>query len=488
MTDDLQTLADRALADLNAGRFAAAIAGFESLLARQPDLPDFWYNLGLAQRRERRFEAALASYRQALDRGVAEPEQVYLNRAVINAADLGRAGEAEADLQAALKIAPRYFPAWLNLGGLHEDRGERDKARAAYQRALEVKPGDPLALTRLAVLSKIENPGHPLIGKIRSKIADPPTQSAEQADLGFALGQVLDGAGAYDEAFEAYARANAASAAIRSPNDASYDRRVEGEMTDRIMRSFATPQEGVFEPEQPTPLFICGMFRSGSTLAERVLARHSRVTAGGELNLLPEIVADMFAGYPEAAGEADDAAIARFRKAYLDALAKLHPGADIVTDKRPVNFRYIGLIRRAFPTAKIVDTMREPIDNCLSMWFAHLGVRQPYATDLGDIAHWYREYRRLMAHWRAHYPDSIHTLDYDALVADPEPHIRALIGFCGLDWEEACLEPHKADNAVRTASAWQVRQPLYKSSSGRWRNYERHIAPLIEAFSTGGPS
>ncbi|MCA1749539.1 MAG: sulfotransferase, partial [Sphingomonadales bacterium] len=198
--------------------------------------------------------------------------------------------------------------------------------------------------------------------------------------------------------------------------------------------------------------------------------------------LVPAMVAGEFASDPEAMAAADGASIERLRQSHLEALARLHPGADIVTDKRPDNFRHIGLIKRLFPEAKFIDTHRDPRDNGLSVWFAHLGPRQPYATDLADIVHRYREYRRLMAHWKSLWSDDIFELDYDALVADPEPHIRALLDFCGLDWEDVCLEPHRAEGTVRTLSAWQVRQPVYKSSSGRWRNYERHVGVLLEAF------
>lgn len=484
MTDDLQTLADQATRHLNAGRFADAATAFEAVLARQPDLPDLWYNLGYAQRRARRFEDALLSYREALDRGAAKPEQIHLNRAVIFAQDLGRPDEAETDLKAALALAPSYISALINLGGLHEDRGQRDEAKAAYQRALDASPRNILALSRLAVLSKIDSAGHPLIAQMRAHIADPNTKAAERADLGFALGQVLDGAGAYDEAFEAYQAANTASRTSRGPNGAAYNRPVQEELTGRIIKTFAAPGESGSGGPGQAPLFICGMFRSGSTLAERILARHSRVTAGGELGLIPAMIAAEFKHYPESASAADAATFDRLRASHLAELDTLFPEADIVTDKRPENFRHIGLIKRLFPQAKIVDTRRDPMDNCLSVWFAHLGPKQPYALDLATIAHWYGEYRRLMAHWKALWPADILELDYDALVADPEPNIRALVDFCGLDWEDACLEPHEATDTVRTASAWQVREPLYRSSSGRWRNYEGHLDALKEALPT----
>ena len=481
MSDELQRRADQAARDLSAGRFAEAAEGFAAVVAQEPDHPDIWYNLGFAQRRARQFEAALVSYQQALDRGIAGAEEVHLNRAVILAHDLGRSEAAQRELEAALKLSPRYFPALLNLGGIFEDQGEREQARETYARALDVNPDDTLVLTRLAVLSDIDRADHPLIGRLRQRIESARTPDAERADLAYALGQILDRVEQYDAAFDAYDTANRASRASYGAKQAYDPVAIERE-TDRIIAAFPAASEREAPESSITPLFICGMFRSGSTLAEQILARHSRVTAGGELDLVPAMLTAEFGDDPDRPAAADEAMLDRLRKAHLDALEKLHPGAEIVTDKRPDNFRHIGLLKRLFPEAKFVDTRRDPRDNGLSIWFAHLGARQPYATDLGHIVHWYREYRRLMAHWKALYPDDIFELDYDALVADPEPHVRALVDFCGLDWQEACLEPHRAEGTVRTLSAWQVRQPLYSKSSGRWRNYEAHIGPLIEAF------
>ena len=156
-------------------------------------------------------------------------------------------------------------------------------------------------------------------------------------------------------------------------------------------------------------------------------------------------------------------------------------GADVVTDKRPDNFLHIGLIKTLFPDARIVYTVRDPMDVCLSNWFLHLDASMAWALDLEDTAHWHGQHRRLMAHWTALYPDDIHTLDYDALVADPEPVVEGLLRFLDLPWEEGCLAFHETGGAVRTASVWQVREPLYRRSSGRWRNYAAHLDGLRAA-------
>ena len=483
-----EQLLQRASQLRRAGRVAEAITAYEQLLALRPDLPESWYNLGWLQRQARRFPEALDAYRQALDRGVNEPEEVHLNRGVILADHLGRSDDAQAELEQALAINPGYVPALLNLGNLHEDRGRRAEARAAYQRALAIEPENRLALARLAGIAEIAGPDDPIIARLQEALAQSELTDTDKADLGFALGRVLDAAGRYDEAFAAYAAANGASRASLGPDFRGYDRSAQERLIDRLIAAFPKRSEAARPPspgrrsEERSPIFICGMFRSGSTLVEQILAMHSRVTAGGELDLLPSLIGEALQPYPEAAAKADADAFDRLRRAYLDRVRTIHPDADIVTDKRPDNFLHIGLIKMLFPEAKIVHTVRNPADNVLSIWFLHLDPGMAHAFELDDAAHWYRQYRRLMAHWKALYPDDIFDVDYDGLVAEPQPAIAALLRFCGLEWEEACLAFHRATNAVRTASAWQVREPLYRRASGRWRNYAAHLAGLRETL------
>ena len=467
--DDVAALLQQANRLLREGRGGEAIDAFKAALAVQPDLPDAWFNLAYLQRQARQFEEALASYGEALARGVAEPEEVHLNRGVIFADDLARPADAEAELEAALRLNPRYLPALLNLGNLHEDRGEREAARDAYARALHLEPANALALARLAGVSPPEGAEDPLVPRLRSAIRGAPP--AERAELGFALAQRLDAAGDYDAAFAAASAANQAS---RTASGARYDRAATERMVDRMIAAFPAPAPR--REAGDAPIFICGLFRSGSTLAERILARHRRVTAGGELDILPTL-AHALQPWPEAAATADPDPL---RARYLEELRRIHPEADRVTDKRPDNFLHIGLIKRLFPDARIVHTVREPRDCLLSLFFLHLDPAMAYALDLGDAAHWYGQYRRLMAHWKALYGDDIHDLHYDALVAGPRPVLEDLLGFLGLDWEDGLLGFHTDKEPVRTASVWQVRRPLYTGSSGRWRNYAGHLGPLAE--------
>lgn len=468
---------EKALQLEEAGKPAEAAATYETLLAQWPDLPDAWYDLARLQKALGRYEAALVSYDEALARNARSPEEIHLNRGVIYADHLRRDEEAERALTAALILNPSYVPALLNLANLYEDRGNRAEARNLYANALAIQAGNSLALARLAGVSKATDAGDPLIARLRATLARPGLPPTDKADLGFALGRLLDQCAAYSPAFAAYSAANHAARELTTATNpaARYNRARHEHFIGKIIAAF--PIHGnAAAPVQEQPVFICGMFRSGSTLAEQVLAAHPRVTAGGELDIIPQLVATRLQPFPEAVAQCDAATLAGFAQAYSEQLAALFPGADRITDKRPDNYLYIGLIKAMFPGARIIHTVRQPLDTCLSVYFQHLS--EDYGNDLGDIGHTFQQYRRLMAHWKTLYADDIFDFDYDAFVAEPKPALERLLTFLGLEWEERCLGFHAVENSVKTASVWQVREPLYQKSSGRWRAYERELSAL----------
>jgi len=480
-SDDPRSLLQQATLLERAGRLADAESAYRQALARRPDLPDSWYNLALLQRRLGRFDAALASYQQALDRGVTQPEEVHLNRGVIYSDCLRQDEAAERELNAALRLNPSYVPALLNLANLNEDLGRRETALALYEKILELQPDYHEALARYANLKTIAGPSDPLVSRLRASIASANATAADKASLGFALGKVLDSCGAYDEAFDAYASANQHSRASAAGRGTPYDRKRHEQFIDQLIEVFSGDRvkAAASTPAAP-PIFICGMFRSGSTLTEQVLAGHSQVTAGGELDFLSNLARTKLAPFPARMAQVSAQELGSFAAQYRDTLAWLYPGAQHVTDKRPDNFLYIGLIKSLFPNAKIVHTTRDPLDNCLSVYFLHLDHGMGYALDLMDIGHYYRQYRRLMAHWKGLYAADILDFDYDTFVREPRPAVEKLLAFCGLKWEEGCMSFERVQNAVKTASVWQVRQPLYQGSSGRWRHYEKQLAALEE--------
>lgn len=470
-----------------AGRMDEAERAYLEVLSRWPRSPNTWYNLALLQKRAGRYDSALASYQKALDYQISEPEEVHLNRAVIYSDCLRRETDAERELQAALALNPRYVPALLNLGNLKEDLGKREEALSIYERILQLDPACHEARARAANLRAPSGPDEPFIQDLRTAIARPDTSPADKASLGFALGRALDACGAYAQAFEAYSAANQQSRLSARPGTGRYDRSRQETFISRLIGTFSGQMPAAPVPGASRPIFICGMFRSGSTLTEQILAAHPAVRAGGEIEFLPMLARGELAPYPEKAGQLSAKEVGALAERYLRRLDQLFPGADRVTDKRPDNFLHIGLIKRLFPEARIIHTTRNALDNCLSIFFLHLDHSMAYALDLMDTGHYYVQYRRLMAHWKSLYGSDILDFDYDVLVREPRAQIARLLEFCGLEWDERCLEFHRVGNAVKTASVWQVREPLYSRSSGRWRNYAAQLAPLEDYLRLNCP-
>jgi tetratricopeptide (TPR) repeat protein len=465
------------------GRPLEAIRMYEEVLARWPELPECWYSLAYLQRKVGLFSQALESYRQALDHGVSRPEEVHLNRSVIYTDHLHQHEAAERELWTALELRPTYSAALLNLANLNEDLGKRESALAIYERLLATPPQDYEVLARYSNLKSFSDPHDPLIGRLRDTLAAPELNATDRASLGFALGRALDSCGEYAEAFDAYTAANQASRASAPPNTGRYDRESQERLVDRLIAAFPAASSAASPPvipAVPSPIFICGMFRSGSTLTEQLLAGHPRVSSGGELQLLPNIAREALDSLQGSIDQLPPARLQSLAARYIDSLAQMFPGAQRVTDKRPDNFLHIGLIKRLFPQARIVLTTRDPLDNCLSIFFLHLDQRMSYALNLLDIGHHYRQYLRLMAHWKASYPDDIFELPYDSLVREPKEVMGNLLDFLGLEWSDGCLEIPASGRAIKTASVWQVREPLYQRSSGRSRHYEKQLAALKE--------
>ncbi len=480
---DLQELLRRAGAARVMGQWAAAREAYERALIQAPDLPNTWFNLAIVRRRMGDPGAALEAYAQAIRLGVAGTEEAHLNRAAIFADDLLDAESARLELEAALRMRPNFIPALMNLANLAEDFGRRDEAVALYERVLSLDPSAHEAVARLAHCLEVASAAAPIITRLRSALAGKHASSHERASLGFALGRALDATADYEAAFDAYQRANLDS---RAGGEAvSYDRKAHEDYITRIIKAFPAPapnHEGIDNP----PIFICGMFRSGSTLIERVLARHPKVTAAGEIGYFSSRILPALQPFPEAVGAQESWRLRELARSYLQALQHALPNASLITDKRPDNFLYVGLIKTMFPSARIVHTTRNALDNCLAVYFLHLDHRMTYAFDLDDIGHYLAQERRLMAHWRDLYPESIFDFDYDAFVQAPSASLEPVLAFCGLDWDERCLAPGEAGGPVKTPSAWQVREGIYTRSSGRWKNYERNMSSLIRLFTQEG--
>lgn len=455
------------------GRMDEAITHYRRLLELRPDCASAWFNLALLCRKQRRYAEARDGYENALRHGIDKAEEVYSNLGVLYS-DMRQAGQAEAMYRRALEENAMYIPALFNLAGLHEEAGERQEAMDLYRRILAVHPGHREALTRLVHAQRITPEHTDLLETLHRAIAEE-TDATAREGLHFALGKAQDDQGFYTDAFAAYREANRIGRTLRLP----YRREVTEQAFSRLIDLFDDAWiERNTTDSKAIPVFICGMFRSGSTLIEQVLAGHPEITPGGELDILPWLITQRLSPFPDAAAEVSRQSLTAMGGEYLAALHELFPEARMVTDKRPDNFLFLGLIKAMFPLARIIHTRRNPLDNCLSIYFQQLGGNLNYATDLGDTAHYYRQHAALMAHWQSCFGKDIFTVDYDEFVTEPEPVLRRLLDFLGHEWNYACLGFTGANNLVKTASVWQVREGLRRDSSGRWQNYIAELDDL----------
>lgn len=480
MTDTRQQeLLNNASRLREAGQILDAITAYQALLAEYPDLPNSWYNLGWLLRQAGRGTDALAAYDEALKRGIQGAEEVHLNRAAILSDAMARPQDAKAELQKSLTLKPDYLAALINLGNLHEDLGERAEAKAVYERAHALAPENATALARLAGLGKAASTEDLLIGKIQALIATGRLAPSDLALLQFALGRLYESCETYEDAARNFAAANASARIAASGLVAPYDGINELKRADGLAGAFAATrdrQTGISDPS-PQPVFILGMFRSGSTLIEQIIGAHSQVTAGGELDMIPRISRGL-GGDPIRIANAPEEVLRDYSEAYLKRINTMFPGSAIVTDKRPDNFWHVGLIKRLFPKAKIINTVRHPLDTLISVWGQYLAASLNYGFTLQDTAAHIHAERRMMHHWNQIFPGDILSVPYETVIQQPEQEVRRILDFLGLPFEPACLEFHKASGPVKTASVWQVREPLHDRSIGRWKHYEAYLRSL----------
>jgi cytochrome c-type biogenesis protein CcmH/NrfG len=459
----------------------SAIRQHEDLLAQDPNNDVAHFNLALLYKRAGRHDDAVASYQRAIDLGIDDVQEVYSNLGVLYS-EMRQPALAREAYEKSLSIEPDYIPALFNLAGLLEEQGEREQAIGMFERILAIEPRYWDALARIANARRIERPDDPLFDKLQAAVAATADEPQAREGLLFALGKALDDVGRYREAFDAYRQANELGKRLRGRYDAERAKRAITSMLARFDQYWLTQAE---TSSEASPIFICGMYRSGSTLVEQILSAHASVQMGGELDVLPRLLTERLTPFPQRLADVTGAELAAVADEYMAALRQLFPGATHVTDKRPDNVLHLGVIRAMFPKAKVVLTRRELRDNCLSAYFQQLGAPLSYATDLADTAHYYRQQERLVARWRELLGENIFTVDYDELVRDPEPVLRGLLDFLELPWDPACLEFQRARSQVKTASIWQVREPLHTRSSGRWRNYQPHVGH-IDALTEQG--
>ena len=464
-------------AALRTGQTATAIACFRRALWNDPTMASVWYNLGYALRLDRQFNESLDAYHQALANGISHPEEVHLNRAAIFSEQLSAHDEALTELNKALLLNPGFFAGWLNLGMLHEDMGQIIVARDAYRNVLRIAPQNGRAISRLAAINQFEDRAADMVHPLEAALRLPHLPFEDAIDIGFGLANIYDAIGRHEKAFALAMSANQAQHQ-KLPEQLRYNPAEHERLVDALCSMRLPPPLPSNDTSITVPIFICGLFRSGSTLAEQLLARHSGTVSGGEYDFIPEIVRNSLKPFPRSLAEARQSELEGLRYDYLSRLTATGYTFGPVSDKRCDNFLYVGLIKSLFPTAKIVHSYRSPLDNAISMFFQHFADSINYSMDLGHLGHWLAQYRKLMKHWRALYGVDIHDFCYDTAVLDVEPAVRAMVEHCGLKWNNGT---GPTNSIVKTASAWQVRQPLHQRSSGRWRNYAQQLEAVMQA-------
>ncbi|MEM0906780.1 MAG: sulfotransferase, partial [Pseudomonadota bacterium] len=302
-----------------------------------------------------------------------------------------------------------------------------------------------------------------------------------RAQLGFALAKAYEDVGDYKRSFDALAQGNAAR-----QDEIGYDATLEknrfGTLTTLFRDYELSPIE--FKPIPYRPIFVVGMPRSGTSLCEQILSRHHAVWGAGELEDLRRAVIRAAEGNNRRLSQA---MIRQVRSIYLSALSDIDAPHGVITDKMPGNFRFVGFMRLAFPEAKIIHMRRDPMAVCWSLFKSYFAVDgHGYAYNLADAADYYKLYCDLMAVYEGLWPDTLCSINYEALTEDPETHIRTLLDACDLPFDPACLESHRSTRAVRTVSALQVRSAIYKGSSEAWRKFEPHLDPLMDRLADHG--
>ena len=513
----LQALHLAARNSCDAGRWAEAIPLFDEIARLDPMRPEAHRDLGIAYLRCGRLPEAATSLQRAVElrpgfdmalRGLVEAlvpqgresEALPACRRLSRTADdplerkhysaralamEGKLEDAEKELLSLLVLAPKRAETRLLLGQLVSSRGKFEEAAGHLSEAIETFPS---AFQQLTMVKRMSETDRPLVDRMRDLAERPGLDAASRIAVRFGLGKAFDDLGDYAEAMRHYDAGNQLRAKSERLDRAGLAAQIDStialfsaEALKRAAQSFPRREH----PGDDLPVFIAGMVRSGTTLIEQILSSHPAVVAGGELSFWHNRVSEWRI---LTIGPLEALMLAKAAEDYRALLRKIGPEALRVTDKAPANLELLGLIALAFPDARIIHCRRRPIDTCLSIYFTNFLERHDYAWNRSDLVFFYRQYERLMDHWRRVLPsDRFTEVEYEALIANPEAETRRLIAFCGLDWDDACLAPERNERVVKTQSMWQARQPVYKTSVERWRRYEPWLGELRELLPAAEP-
>jgi tetratricopeptide (TPR) repeat protein len=482
--DYAEALGNLALAMANLERLDEATALLRRAIAIEPQHPDLHLRLGFVLVSQSRFEEAQAALQQVLVLcPISHDAYNLLGRVAFMR---GALELAQAHYRRALELKPDFADACSGVGHALYALGRFNEAADAYLRALALDPNNPRFHLNLAA-TKTFAEGDPQLAAMQALERSDRLPDSERLFLQFALGKVYADLNDHARSFEHWLRGNALKRAqIRYDEAATLAllARIEAIFTPALLKKKARHGE-----RSHLPVFVVGMPRSGTSLAEQILASHPLVFGAGELPTLEEAIGAVRAScdllpYPDWVPALEGARIKQIGTRYLAQVRRLSPaGKTRVTDKMPSNYLLIGIIHLALPNARIIHTVRDPVDTCISCFSRLFTSEHNYTYDLAELGRYYRGYQKLMAHWhRVLPPGRILDVRYEELVADLERAARRIITHCGLDWEPRCLAFHRTQRPVFTPSAMEVRQPIYTSSIGRRRFYEPFLGPLLAAL------
>lgn len=499
----------------NRKQFPEAERCYQTVLRENPGHPDALNLMGVLAVEANRMPLAVDYFRKAV--GFLPKEPMYLNN-LGNALILtGSYDEAARYLARALEANPNFADAWANLGKCFRQAGATEDARRCYEKALAIQPGftraraglaeaaaelgrfeeaekafaeillkEPSNVEALCGMAMVRSypPGDPLTGRIRDALVWQVLGADDRTSLHHALAKLLNDAGDYDGAMEEFARGKACRP---QRFDLAHHKAVYDGLARVFTRDFFQAREAFGTPDE-RPVFIVGMPRSGTTLTEQVLASHPQAEGLGELRDMRMIAASLGFGSPDPlafvrrveALTADDCR--ELARRYMEAYARAPASARRLIDKSPHNFELLGLIALLFPKARIIHCRRDPMDSCVAAYMQNFSLSHAYNLDLATLGTYYRHYEDLMRHWSQCLPLPVWDHAYEKMVLDFEDTARQLVDHAGLPWDPACLNYAGHERQVRTPSRWQVRQPIYASSIGRWKRYERHLGPLKQAL------
>ena len=460
-------LAERAALAVATQDFKLAAQSLRGLLQKHPGQPDSWFNLGLAEEQLGRQQAAIEAFENALDLTPDGHPEACARLAML-LATAGRDADARQRVDQALAVDPNHVQARYALGMLLLAEGKTEQALSHFRHCVTRQPQLAGAWQQLLECRRIDDPEDPDLAAARRLLDQADINHTEREQLAIAVGKALDDLGEYAAAFDCFRQAKQ-SRRKRLP---VFDRAAWHAATEA--RINAPAPDSPFSPDAAVrPVFVVGMPRSGTTLVDQILTAHPKAGGVGELACFDRAAESFYgAGLEPEAG-------AGLRADYLRKLTET--GATVVSNKYPANFRNVSFLRWLMPEARFVHLRRSALDTCLSIYLQDFPVGNLFANDFEDIAAYYRDYRRLMPHWAVS-EDDVLELSYEGLLNDQAGVTRRLLDFCGLNWDPACLDFTSNPRPVGTLSRWQVRQPVYASSVGRWRHYETQLAPLIHAL------